>query len=130
MAAPDLGTGTTITFGTSGYTAALRDISLKGVKRAVIERTHYGSTEVGKIPGDIIDNGSYDAEWEFDPALLAIPGNRLHETARETITINFGGSGNTAAFTGFVSDMSVDMPNEDIMVMKGTIQVDGAVTWA
>jgi hypothetical protein len=131
MAAPDLGTGSTITFATStGFAMRLRDINWGGGSRPAIDTTHYGSTARTKLPGDIVDYGAFEAEFEFDPAAHATAANFLLTNAEETITINWGGSGNTSAFTGFVSDMSAEAPNEDLMVMRATIVVDGAITWS
>ena len=129
MAAPDLGTGTTIAFAsTTGFSMNLRDINWAGGSRPAVPTTHYGSTSVTKLPGDIIDYGTFDAEFEFDAANLASVS--LLGTAEETITVDWGGSGNTAAFTGFVTDMSVDAVNEEVMVMRCTIAVDGPITFS
>lgn len=127
MATVDVGTGTTIAFGTSSFTANIRSISADGISRAVIDKTHMGSTtSMRKRPGKLVDPGELTVEFELDPdAQPPIAG------APETITITFpiptgSTNGATLAGEGFVSEWSWNDPLEDDMTASMTIVWTGA----
>ena len=70
-----IGTGTTITFLTSGFTAEIVGISIDGIKRESIDVTHLatpvaGAGEVGsreKIPSKHVDPGQLKLTCHYDP---------------------------------------------------------------
>ncbi len=88
----DIGTGATIVFGTSGFTAEVMSISIDGIDRESIETTHLGTTVPAAnqyggrtyIPGDLADPGTTTIEINFNPDTLPPIG-----LAAETITITF-----------------------------------------
>lgn len=124
----DIGTGTTITFGTSAYTAELLDITWSDFSREAIGTAHMGSTPSQSfLPGDLYDGGVITAEFHFKTnATPPITG------AKETITITFPlvGAGDAATWSasGFVTGFEFNDPLEDKMTATMTIKVSGDVT--
>ncbi len=122
----DVGTATTIVFGTSAFTAQVESINGNDISREDIDVTHMGSTVYREfIPSELVDGGSIDMEILFDPneqpPILAAP---------ETITITFpipsgGAAGATFVFTGYVNAWTWTDPLEDKMMASITIKVDG-----
>ena len=123
----DVGTGTTIAFGTSSFTAELLSLNGNDISREDIDVTHMGSTVYREFqPSDLVDGGTIDMELAFDPdeqpPVLAVA---------ETITITFPSSlanGATFVFTGYVNSWSWADPLEDKMTASCTIKVDGKGT--
>lgn len=120
----DIGTGTTIAFGTSSFDAELLSLNGNDISREDIDVTHMGSTAYREfMPSDLVDGGSIDMEIMFDPDEQP-PIN----AAAETITITFPtslASGATFVFTGYVNSWSWGDPMEDKMTAQLTIKVDG-----
>ncbi len=123
--AVDLGTGTTLTFGTSSFTIDVMSVDGSGNEtREAIRTSHMGTTGTHTYtPSDIMDGGTFTVEGNFD-------GTQDPPTsgAVETITIDWGGSGYTWAFDGFITEFSPSAPFEDKMSGSFTIQVAGAIT--
>jgi len=124
--AMDVGTGTTITFATSAFTAQVMSLSASDITREDIDVTHMGSTVYKEFqPSDLVDGGSIEMEIGFDPdAIPPISG------ASETITIAFplpSGQITPAdlAFSGYVSSWTWTAPMEEVMTATITIKVDG-----
>lgn len=135
----DLGTGTSIAFGTSGYAAILRAITgWTGISREVVDFTPLAVAAAS--PGTIgnrvykaahaVDPGTIECEFFFNPNLTPPIGGDP-----ETITVTFpivtGDS--TAAYwqaqgmmlTFEVSGIELDQP----MVARSTIKITGAITF-
>ena len=125
----DVGTGTTIVFGTSGFTAEVLSLDGADISREAIEVTHMGSTGYKEFnPSDLVDAGSIEMEIGFDP-----DDQPPISAAAETITITFpvppgGITGATFTFTGFVSEWAWSSPLEENMTASITIKVDGKGT--
>ena len=126
----DIGTGASIAFGTSSFTANVMAINGNDISRAAIQTSHLGTTGNHTfMPGDLVDNGNIQLDIQFNPdEQPPIAG------AAETITISFplgaGGTNKaTAAFTGFVTGWSWGAPLEELMTASITIKVSGAITW-
>lgn len=124
--AADIGTGTTITFGTSSFTAEIMSVNGNDITREDIDTTHMGTTNYRTfIPADLVDGGSIELEINFDPdSQPPIAG------AAETITITFplpAGQSTPAdlEFSGYVNSWSWGVPNEEKMTATLTIKVDG-----
>jgi len=124
--AADVGTATTIVFGTSAFTAEVKSLNGTDVTREDIDVTHMGSTTYMEFqPSDLADGGSIEMEIHFDPdAIPPISG------AAETITITFPlPAGQTTpadlVFTGYVNSWSWEAPLEEVMTAEVTIKVDG-----
>jgi hypothetical protein len=125
----DVGTGTTIAFGTSSFSADVMSLSASDIAREDIDVTHMGSTGYKEFqPSDLVDGGSIEMEIGFDPdSQPPISG------AAEVITITFptpagGISGATFVFNGYVSSWSWGAPLEEVMTATITIKVDGTGT--
>jgi hypothetical protein len=125
--ATDVGTGTTITFGTSSFAAEVLDINWDGLERGSIQTSHQGTTGYHTHkPKDLIEGGEITVDFHVDasatnlqPPIAAAP---------ETITIAPGGDNDTFAFTGFVTRVSRLFPFEDKMQGSFTIKVADDVT--
>lgn len=125
----DVGTGSTITFGTSSYSASVTDIQIGGQERAVIDTSHMGTTGARtKIVGDLYEPGTVEVSIIYDPNSEPPFG------AAETITVTWpipagGASGATLAGSGFISSRSQSIPLEDLMTATYTIQYADDLTY-
>ena len=81
----DVGTATTIAFGTSSFTAEVKSLNGSDVTREDVDVTHMGSTSYMEFqPAELADAGAIEMEIHFDPdSQPPILG------AAETITITF-----------------------------------------
>src|SRR5690606_32763226 len=119
--AADVGTGTTITFGTSSYAAEITGVTINGEEVPVIDISHMGTTGTrAKMLGDLKENVTLDVQVNFDPDEPPPIGSS------ETITVTFpipSGSTNgaTRAGTGAIVSHSEEVPLED--KMTGTYRV-------
>lgn len=128
----DVGTGTTVAFGTSSFTAEVLSVNGNDISREDIETTHMGTTNYRTfMPSDLVDGGSVDMEIAFDP-----DSQPPFTAAAETITITFplpAGQSTPAdvEFSGYVSSWSWSDPLEERMTADITIKVDGETepTW-
>lgn len=137
MATPavNIGTGATITFGTSSFTAQITNISLSGVSREVLDTSNLstpiaGSGKFGSktfLAGDLVDPGSVTIEGHLNPdTVVPIEG------ASETITITFPVSTGapTAAkwvFPGQVISFDATVPLEELMSFTMEIKAVGPI---
>lgn len=130
MAATDTFTGTTIVFGTSGFTCELLSASLPGASRAPINTSHAGTTVAHtKIPAKLIDWGQVEIEFNFDP-----DDEPPIDGAAETVTVTFpipagGTSGATLAGSMFMSNFTMTGTVEEKMTATATLEVSGDLTW-
>ncbi len=122
----DVGTGTAIVFGTSGFTAEITDVNGSDMTREDIDISHLGTTGYKEyMPSTLIEGGTVDFEFAFDPDQQPpISG------ASETITITFpipagGSTAATLAFSGYLNSWSWGAPLEEKMTASATIKVDG-----
>lgn len=121
------GTGITIGFGTSNFTAEIMSVNGSGITRPSIDTSHHGSTERTFIPGDLVDNGTVDVEINFDP-----DEQPPIDEAPETVTITFPtalDNGATLVGSAFVTDWEWGGPLEDKLTASFTLKWAGAVTW-
>ena len=135
-AAVDVGHGTTITFGTSGFTANIESVSWDGIARTVIETSHMGTTAAGAnqfgnrtfIPGDLVDPGTLTMNIHFNPQTNP-PIGAVAETITVTYPLVAGDSTPaTWACSGFVSAFSLTDPMDDKMTAVLTVKFSGKVT--
>lgn len=133
MAGIQTGHGATITFGTSGFTAAFTEISGFDQAREVLDTTQLSTTDYRtKTPGDLVDAGEFTATFFYDAdEQPPITG------AAETITITYpdsapgAGGGATAAASGFVSSWSSPtLATDQLMSAELTITWADGPTWA
>jgi len=122
----DVGTGTTIVFATSAFTAEVMNINGSDISRPDINTTNMATTGYQTyIPGRLVEGGSIELEINFDPD--SIPPDT---GASELITITFPlPAGQTTpadvAFTGYINSWSWADPVEDKMTADVSIKVDG-----
>ena len=125
----DIGTGASVVFGTSSFTANFTSLSIDGITRISIPTSHLGTTTAHTfVPGDLIDAGEFSMEFQWDP-----DDYPPIEGAIETITISFplssGGSTKaTFAFSGFMTNFSGAIPLEDLMTGSATVKITGDIT--
>lgn len=125
----DNGQGATVTFGTSGFTANITEISWGSIERTSIQTTHLGTTTAHTfIPGDLMDSGEITLEIQFDPDNFP-PIKQAAETITVTFPLSSGGT--TAAdweATGFATSFEAGVPMEELMTGSLTIKVSGDIT--
>lgn len=126
----DVGTGTTITHGTTSY--AIEILNVDGeVSRAVVDTTHMGTTGARtKRVSDLYDPGSITVRAHLNPDEEA-----PYYSAEETVTVTFPvpsglTNGATVAATGAVSRFSWSSPLEDKMTCTYTVTFMDDLTWA
>lgn len=126
-----IGTGTSITFGTSGFNALILSVNGEDVSRAVIDITHAGTlTNRRKIVGNLVDPGTVRLQLLFDPGERP-PYNQPPETITLVVPDPDGGSPDPSlSGTGFISSWSYAIPgggeSEDKMTQEIEITWDGA----
>jgi len=120
-----IGTGTTITFGTSGYSAEILDVTPPDGSRESINTSHMGTTGAHTFtPAKLVDWGGFSFDAHFDPAETP-----LITLAAETVTIAFPNSASTSwAFSGFCTGYAPTDPIEDKATIAITVKVSGEVT--
>ena len=123
------GNGTTIAFGTSGFTANIYSIGGSTQTREALETTYLGTSGFKEfIPDSLVDGGETEIEFEWNPSFSTFPPI---SAAAETITITFPlASGQitnaTLAGTGFLTAAtSGTATNGEIMRGTATIKWDG-----
>lgn len=118
------GHGTTVTFGTSGFSANLLSIDGPSVSREDIDNTHMG-TSTGKafLPSALYDGGEVTLKVEHDGS-DAVPIDQ----DPETITIDWAGQGNTYAFSGYVKGYTPGAATGERMESSLVVKVTGAIT--
>lgn len=125
MASPlvDIGTGITIVFGTTGFTAQIVDVSGPGLSRESIDVTHQETVDARAFtPADLFDGGELSFDIHFNPDT----DPPVDEVA-ETITITWP-AGATWAFNGFMTGYEPAAPLDDKMTGSVTVKVNGDIT--
>lgn len=124
----DIGTGSTITFGTSGYSAELLNIAWSDFSRESVGTAHMGSTPSQSfMPGDLYDGGTLTLEFHFKTN-EAVPITGAAETMTVTFPIVTAADAATWACSGFVTGFEFTDPLEDKMVATMTVKLTGDVT--
>ena len=120
----DIATGITITFGTSGFTARMTDISGPSMTREAIDSSHQGTTDsMTFIFADLVDNGEVSFTAHYNPD-TDVPIN----AAEETITIGYPTAGASISFPGGMTAHSNELPLNGLMTADVTIKVTGDIT--
>jgi len=125
----DTGTGASVTFGTSSFTANFTSITIDGVTRPAIDTTHLGTTVARTFtPGELIDYGEFGIEFQWDPDDFP-PIDQAPETITLTFPLSSGGStAATFAFPGFMTNYSGAIALEELMTATATIKISGDIT--
>ena len=126
MAAPTVGTGTTVTFST-GFIAEPLSIDWTGFSRESIRTSHMGTTTAHTFGvGDLYDPGQVEVSMVYDPATSPVTPMT---GAQETITITYPDAGAaTIAASGEMISFEVNSPLEDRMTATCTLKLSGTVT--
>ncbi len=135
-AAVDLMTGTTLTAGTSGWTAEQLLISPGTTSRPSIPTSHLATAAAGVgehanatfMPGEIVDAGTIEVEGHFNPDT-----EPPIDQPAETWTIQWPASGGDAtgpswAASGFMTDFTPTGSLDDKMTFTASIKWSGNVT--
>jgi hypothetical protein len=132
----DVGIGTTITFGSSGFTAEITDVRITGFNRNAIETSHMGTTapstnQVGNktfVPSKLSDPGSLAMTIHFNPNT-----NPPLDAVAETVTVTWpkAPADATAAYwsaSGFVTSYDITAALEAVMVANLTVKFSGKIS--
>lgn len=123
--ATDIGTGTTITFGTSGFTADILAVNWDGIARESINTSHMGTTNDHTfMPTDLVDNGEISVEIAF---IGSLSPPIITNGAAETVTVAWAGGSSWAA-SAFQTGFTAGAPLEDKMTGTLTLKVSGGIT--
>lgn len=126
--ATDIGTGSTVTFGTSGFSADILSVNMSGITREAINTSHMGTTNDHTfMPTDLVDNGTLELEIAW---LATLTPPIITNAAAETVTVVFAGSATTWSFSAFQTELSMAIPLEDKMTATCTFKISGAITIA
>jgi hypothetical protein len=124
-----LANGTTITFGTSSFTANIRRIGGANETREAVETAHLGTTgQKTKIPASLTDPGTTEIEFEWDQSFGVFPPiDAVAETITITYPLKSGETANaTEAGTGFLTEAEGPTCEDgQLMVGRARIQWDG-----
>ena len=118
MSAPQVSTGISIAFPSSGFTANFINVTPPQLQREALETSHMGTTGFKTyIQAKLIEGGSLSGLIQFDPAL-----SPPIDEDPETITITFA-DGSTWAFSGFMTDYQPTADLETVMQATATFKV-------
>jgi len=118
------GHGTTVTFGTSAWSANIISVDGPSATRDDVDNTHMGTSNAKAfLPSSLYDGGELTLTVEHD-ASAAVPIDQ----AAETITIDWAGGGNTYAFSGYMKGYTPGAAIGERMEAQAVIKVTGAIT--
>ena len=122
--AADLGTGATIAFGTSAWTANITSIKAPERSREAVKTSHLGTTTAHTyIAARLIESGEVSFDYQYD---LATSGESPMDGAEELVTIT-PYTGPAITFQGFWTKDGQEIPMEDLMTGSATVKVTGDV---
>lgn len=136
MSAVDIGTGTTISFGTSGFAAQILDVTPPNLAREPIDTSHMGTPPAGAgqvgsrtfMPGDLVDPGELSFDIHFNPDTVP-PISDVAETVTITFPLPVGmATPATWAGQGFLTGYEPSVPLEDKMTGSITVKMSGPIT--
>lgn len=131
----NIGTGSTVAFGTSSWVSEIISLAWSGMTRGVVETSHMttsltGTDEFGSatfIAHDFADGGELTLEVHFNPDWTP-PIELVEEVITITTPINtVGGTGATWVFTGFCKSFEWNAPMEDKMTATLVLRINGKV---
>ena len=133
----DVGSGTTIAFGTTGFVAIIQKVHNSGRSRKHFEVTPLSSTsDATHIPDKIVEPGELELDILYDPDADAdlVPGGGTGYPLRapaETITVTFpkpagASTAATVVGSGFIVESSEEVPLHEKMTCKIKIKKTGA----
>ena len=120
----DVGTGCTIVFGTSAWSAEITDFNPPSMTRETIDTTHQGTTGARTHDvTDLYDGGEFSMEVHLDPNNEPPIGG-----AMETVTITFPDT-QTMVFTAGMTGFDPTVPLDGKMVATATFKISGTIDW-
>lgn len=120
-----VGTGTTATFGTSGFSGDLLNVDWGGISREQFQTSHMGTTVAHTYkPVTLKDPGEITLEFAFEPTLDI----GILDDAAETLTIDWAAIGTTWAASVFCTNVDIVGPLEEKMMWTMTLKVTGNIT--
>lgn len=121
------GYGSTLTAGTSAWTASIISMDWSGITREAIDTTHLGSTDAESfIPSELYNPGSLSVTVRYDPRTPP-----PYDGAAETWTLTFPGTGTGATYaaSGFIEDFTIGtVENKNTVNATISIKMTGAIT--
>jgi hypothetical protein len=134
--AVNVGTGTTITFGTSGYSANILSVSWDGIERQMFDSSHMGTAAPG---ANKFGNKTFIASKLSDPGTLTLEVHHNPQTnppvdgAFETVTVTWpqvSGDSTAASWagSGAIQSYRVNDPHDGIMSATMVVKFSGNVT--
>ena len=126
-AAADQGTGATIAFTTSSFSAFLSKIGGFEITRGAMDVTYLGSTtHLRSQPADLSDPGEFEIEGQYDVDLQP-PYSGAIETITITLPLLTGSVAATIAGTGFCTSFTTpDLAHNQVMMFKAKFKWSGA----
>lgn len=122
----DIGTGSTVVFGTSAFSADILSIDISGVTRETYNTSHMGTTSSHTFAlVDLVDNGTLTLEIAWVPGLVP---PILTNGAMETVVLTFGGTGSTWTFSCGQTELGVVVPLEEKMTATCTFKISGSIS--
>ena len=122
--AKQIGDGTTISFGTSGFNMELTSITWTGASRGFSDSSTLSTTTWrDKIVHSLTDPGGLDLEGAYDGTI-----EPPITDAAETITITFAGS-STISFSGFVTDFQCTAALGELNTFTCHVEASSTVTF-
>ena len=120
--AVDVGTGITLTFGTTSWAPEIVEVTPPGSSRESLDTSHQATTTYKTFePSSLVDNGELSLTVHFDPSKAPPIAN-----VAETITMAFP-SAAAWDFSGFMTSFDPQGMYENVMVANVTIKVSGSI---
>lgn len=130
----DIGTGATLTFGTSSVTLEILSIEISDISREAIDTTHLETANARTfMPTDLYDPGTMEIEVLYDDDNVS--SNQIpFSAAAETLTIEWPAvapatTGGQFVTTGFITNVSISTPLEDRITATISFKFSGAITF-
>ncbi len=125
--ATDVGTASTVTFGTSSWSFEMNDLSWSGMERNFIDSSHLGTTVARTfLLGDLYDPGALTIQGHLDTNAT---GNPILVNALETVTLTFPNT-ETYSGSGGLQSHEISVPLEDKMTVTAVVKFSGAITFS
>lgn len=124
--------GVTVAIG-STTPAALLSIGSLAMSAEEIETTAHGTSNVKTKIGGLVDLGTIDLTIQYDSGEVGDLYELLHDGTSQTVVVTFPyTTAETLTFSAFVSGITVDAANGDIVKYTVKLTLDGgtAPTWA
>lgn len=127
MAVSRMATGATVTFGTSGFTALVRSLSIDGFSRQMLDESHLGQAanayRLMRLD-DLVEPPTATLEILFEPGdFPPVGASAVSETITLTIPLPAGASGTAFSIAGTGSALSFSLTGSVNEQLTGTLQI-------